>query len=136
MTPCVRAPDKEKKLETTDILVFAVMATAIYFIPLFVALTRHHQSAAAICVVNVFLGWTIIGWVAAFAWAMLEEPSGISKTVALVPDPPNGGRVPCPHCAEPILPAAHVCRFCQHELGAGWSEGAAIMKFPRQAHAG
>lgn len=27
------------------------------------------------------------------------------------------GRVPCPHCAELIQPAAKTCRFCQREVG-------------------
>lgn len=27
------------------------------------------------------------------------------------------GRVPCPHCAELIQPAANICRFCQREVG-------------------
>ena len=27
------------------------------------------------------------------------------------------GRVPCPHCAELIQPAARICRFCQREVG-------------------
>jgi hypothetical protein len=26
------------------------------------------------------------------------------------------GRVPCPYCAEMILPGAKVCRFCGREL--------------------
>ncbi len=30
-------------------------------------------------------------------------------------------RVPCPHCAELILPAATVCHFCSRELPAGWA---------------
>lgn len=34
-------------------------------------------------------------------------------------------RAPCPHCAEPILPAANVCRFCNRDLHEGWSRGAA-----------
>ena len=27
------------------------------------------------------------------------------------------GRVPCPHCAERILPEARICRYCQREIG-------------------
>jgi hypothetical protein len=29
----------------------------------------------------------------------------------------NAGRVPCPECAEMILPAAKKCPFCRSELG-------------------
>jgi len=28
------------------------------------------------------------------------------------------GLVPCPHCAEPIKHAAHVCRYCQRDVTA------------------
>lgn len=27
------------------------------------------------------------------------------------------GRVPCPHCAEPILPAAKICPHCKNDTG-------------------
>jgi hypothetical protein len=32
-----------------------------------------------------------------------------------------GKRVPCPHCAELIMPQATVCRFCGRDLLPGWS---------------
>ena len=34
-------------------------------------------------------------------------------------------RVPCPFCAELILPAAKLCRFCGHELAPEWGRPAA-----------
>lgn len=42
---------------------------AFYFLPTMIAHSRKHQNVAAIAVVNFFLGWTFIGWVAALAWA-------------------------------------------------------------------
>jgi hypothetical protein len=33
-----------------------------------------------------------------------------------------GKRVPCPHCAELIMPQAKVCRFCGRDLFPGWSD--------------
>jgi len=29
---------------------------------------------------------------------------------------PSTGRVPCPYCAEMILPAAKICPFCKSDL--------------------
>ncbi len=43
---------------------------AIYFIPVIVAGRRKHPNDAAIMVINIFLGWTLIGWVAVLAWAV------------------------------------------------------------------
>ena len=51
----------------TFIIWLAVLAA--YFLPMIVAKTRQHNNYAAISVVNLFLGWTFIGWVVALAWA-------------------------------------------------------------------
>jgi hypothetical protein len=40
-----------------------------YFIPTFVANGRRHHNTMAIFVLNLFLGWTFIGWLAALVWA-------------------------------------------------------------------
>lgn len=42
---------------------------AIYFLPTLVALSRRHQSAVAIFVLNLLLGWTVLGWIVAFVWS-------------------------------------------------------------------
>jgi hypothetical protein len=34
-----------------------------------VAKRRNHRSRGSILIVNIFLGWTFIGWVVALAWA-------------------------------------------------------------------
>jgi len=41
----------------------------LYFLPTIVASLRHHQ-AAPVFVLNLFLGWTFIGWVVALAIAV------------------------------------------------------------------
>lgn len=41
----------------------------IYFFPAVVARWRGHQSTMAIFVLNLFLGWTVLGWVVALVWA-------------------------------------------------------------------
>lgn len=46
-----------------------VVALLIYFTPTFVAVKRDHRNVASITVVNLFLGWSLIGWVIALAWA-------------------------------------------------------------------
>ena len=41
----------------------------IYFLPAIVAAKRGHRQSTAILILNLFLGWTLIGWVAALVWA-------------------------------------------------------------------
>jgi prepilin signal peptidase PulO-like enzyme (type II secretory pathway) len=41
----------------------------IYFMPSIMACGRRHPNVTAIIVINLFLGWTFLGWVIALAWA-------------------------------------------------------------------
>lgn len=43
---------------------------ALYALPGIVASTRHHHNAVAVWVVNLFLGWTFLGWIVAFVWSL------------------------------------------------------------------
>lgn len=47
-----------------------IIGLLVYFIPCFVAAYRNHPNGAPIAVVNLFLGWTLIGWVVALAWSV------------------------------------------------------------------
>ena len=42
----------------------------LYFIPSVIAFMRAHSNFASIFVVNLFLGWTFLGWVVCFAWSV------------------------------------------------------------------
>jgi len=48
-----------------------IIILAIYFLPSFVAAGREpkHNSPGGVFVLNLFLGWTLVGWVIALAWA-------------------------------------------------------------------
>ena len=45
-----------------------IVATLIYFLPTVIALARGHLSTLAIFLLNLFLGWTLIGWLIALIW--------------------------------------------------------------------
>ena len=47
---------------------------AFYFLPTIIALVRQKRNTIAIFVLNFFLGWTFIGWVAALVWSLATEP--------------------------------------------------------------
>ena len=55
------------------VLFLLVIVLPIYFIPSICASIREHKKFASIMVVNLFLGWTFIGWVIALAWAFSED---------------------------------------------------------------
>jgi hypothetical protein len=47
---------------------------SLYLLPSFVALVRKHHNPGPLIVVNVLLGWTLLGWVAALAMAFSNPP--------------------------------------------------------------
>jgi hypothetical protein len=50
-----------------------------YFLPSIIGFGREHQHRVPILLVNLFLGWTLIGWVAALVWASMP----VTKSAAL-----------------------------------------------------
>lgn len=60
---------------------------AIHFLPTIVAGLRHSRSIVGIFLLNLLLGWTVIGWVIALIWAFRDEP----RYVAISREP-NGYR--------------------------------------------
>jgi drug/metabolite transporter (DMT)-like permease len=55
----------------TGFLLVAV-ALLLYFVPTAVARHRHHPQVRAIFWLNLLAGWTFVGWVVAFVWAMID----------------------------------------------------------------
>lgn len=53
--------------ETMEILIIVLVAA--YFLPLIVALLRGHHQTGMVAVLNIFLGWTLLGWVVSLAIA-------------------------------------------------------------------
>jgi hypothetical protein len=49
-------------------------SVGIYFIPAFIAKANRKANFQAILVLNIALGWTLIGWVVAAVWACTVEP--------------------------------------------------------------
>lgn len=45
----------------------------IYLLPTTLAYKKWHRNKNAIYITNVFLGWTMIGWIACLIWVLYEE---------------------------------------------------------------
>lgn len=52
-----------------------LLIIGIYLIPTIIAVCRKAYHTAAAIIVNVFLGWTFIGWVVALILSLLNAPT-------------------------------------------------------------
>ncbi len=84
------------------LVLLSIAGFFVYFLPAIVAAARRHQNANAVMILNLFLGWTFLGWVVAMIWAWTAvDPAQYPRATVI-----------CPHCAEPVLSAAVRCRYC------------------------
>lgn len=96
---------------TTDstTILWGMVWVILYFLPALNAYNKRHSSRALILVVNLFLGWTLLGWFLALAWS-----AGSAKDAPAAPSAAT--HVKCPDCAELILKEARVCKHCGCKL--------------------
>ena len=52
------------------VLLLSIVGLVIYFLPSLIAILRNHHQWGSIGVINLFFGWTFIGWVVSLAWAV------------------------------------------------------------------
>lgn len=53
-----------------------IMAVIIYVLPSYLAFKRKHINKVAILIINILLGWTLIGYVLVLVWAIFGEGQG------------------------------------------------------------
>jgi len=49
------------------------ISLAVYCVPIIVAYVRKHRNIVAISILTVFLGWSFLGWLGAFLWALNSD---------------------------------------------------------------
>jgi Superinfection immunity protein len=57
----------------------AIFILCVYFLPAIIAALRRLHNQNAIFLTNLFLGWTVIGWVVALIWCSTAGPVGRYK---------------------------------------------------------
>ena len=50
-----------------------IIGIVVYFIPSYVAHQNNHIQKTPILILNIFLGWTFIGWLIALIWATMKN---------------------------------------------------------------
>ncbi len=53
--------------------IYVILLIGIYFLPSIVAARRKHVNFTAIFILNLFLGFTLFGWVFALIWAVYNS---------------------------------------------------------------
>ncbi|TSE11372.1 MULTISPECIES: superinfection immunity protein [Aquimarina] len=56
-------------------VIFIIVGAIFYFIPSIIALMRGKSNTVAIIALNLFLGWSIVGWVVSLVWSLSSEVS-------------------------------------------------------------
>jgi hypothetical protein len=63
-------------LESFFLIFFACGAVFFWLVPIMVAMNRKHRNRVPIILTTVFVGWTVIGWIAAMIWASTDNVEG------------------------------------------------------------
>jgi len=61
--------------DNTVFVIILLLCLIIYMLPTLIAYARDIPSRQTVTVVNIILGWTLIGWLICFLWATLAETS-------------------------------------------------------------
>jgi hypothetical protein len=85
----------------------------LYFLPSIIG--RNKADATGIFLLNLFLGWTFIGWVIALFWACSSDHCAVTYVNYAPAGPAYPSRFCC-GCGSSTLPGAHYCTSCGRAL--------------------
>ena len=71
--PAVRSWRRHARFAMTAIMLGVIVLLPI--LPTILAFGRDHPRRQSLALVNILFGWTLIGWVVVFLWALLPEAS-------------------------------------------------------------
>jgi len=85
-------------------MTFLFLSAIMYFLPTILA--RHKADFMGVFLVNLFLGWTVIGWFVALIWACSTE-----RYIPVRMVPVSAGRF-CSQCGALSPSGVHFCGTC------------------------
>jgi len=87
-------------------MLFLLFLGLMYFLPTIIG--RDKSDAGLIFLVNLLLGWTVVGWIVALIWACAADTRPVP--VRFVPVA-SSGRF-CSQCGSLSVGGAHYCTAC------------------------
>jgi Superinfection immunity protein len=58
---------------------FVGIGFVLYFLPTIIALINSKRDTVAILLLNLFLGWSVIGWIIALVWAAKKDAAVVVR---------------------------------------------------------
>ncbi|MFY9690663.1 MAG: superinfection immunity protein [Candidatus Acidiferrales bacterium] len=89
---------------------FFAFCLLIYFLPSIIA--HEKRSFAGIFAVNLLLGWTVIGWIAALIWACVDERRVLVYVPGAAHVPVSRPNLYCSRCGAMGPAVAQYCWAC------------------------
>lgn len=93
---------------STSGILLIVIVFGFYFFPTIIAIKRGKANVASIALVNLFLGWTFIGWIVALVWAVSKQV--VDAPVVRMPAPARPRL--CAHCGQYSEASTPFCPHC------------------------
>ena len=53
-------------------ILLVILVFIAYFLPSLIAFLRQHKNKLAIFLLNLILGWTVLGWVVSLVWSVIR----------------------------------------------------------------
>jgi hypothetical protein len=79
-------------LATLATVVLAAIATALYLLPVLLGWGRRVPDIGSVAVINILLGWTLVGWAVALALALRSvnaDGPAVQRPPHIPPSPPG-----------------------------------------------
>ena len=68
-------------METILPIIMEIIGGILWGSPIVIAFLRNHPFKWYVIALNILLGWTTLGWIAAFVWSWLDKNSRIGVFV-------------------------------------------------------
>lgn len=94
-------------------ILIIIAVVLVYFLPSVISEARHHRNDAAIFILNLLLGWTVLGWIVALIWSFTSPTVAVQASSA--PAAPSSSAGYCPHCGG-ARAAGSFCPGCGAKL--------------------